>query len=524
MDPQRNARDDDDEVIDLEPTLQYEPGIGASQNVEFSGVPIHDRSVHMNLVAGSGMSLNSETADLLRSRLMLAALFIAATCVVLSILALFNHTSALGPTLPSCLVRLILSAGLAALLASRIPLSYRALRGLEYGYFGLFVLIHMATQYIVINRLIEADDMVRLISVEKNGVLNMIILMLMYGIFIPNRPAVTARTVLTMALGPMLVLAAVAETRSTKLAAVNQLASNHAAINNIVFIFIGAALAIYSAYVLNGLRTDLRSARKLGQYQLGEKLGEGGMGEVYLAEHQLLKRPCALKLIKPDINTNVLALARFEREVQSSAMLSHPNSISIYDYGHTPDGTFYYVMEHLPGMSVADLVKQFGPVSPGRAVYIIRQVCGALAEAHNLGLVHRDLKPANIFIAILGGKFDVAKVLDYGLVKLTDDKATQLTTDYTVSGTPLYMSPEQATATAALDAARAAAEKEHITWPNWLDGDSGPILSSYHVRGFPSSFLLDAQGVIRQRDTLPELLGDRIEQLVKQAEEAPKQP
>ena len=134
-------------------------------------------------------------------------------------------------------------------------------------------------------------------------------------------------------------------------------------------------------------------------------------------------------------------------------MLSHPNTIEIFDYGHTDDGTFYYVMEYLPGLSRLGP----GPTSPARcrpagSIYLIRQVCGALAEAHRYGLVHRDLKPANILVAILGGKCDVAKVLDFGLVKLTaTPDAPQLTADYTVSGTPQYMSPEQATATAGVD-------------------------------------------------------------------------
>ncbi|MGD0041618.1 MAG: serine/threonine-protein kinase, partial [Isosphaeraceae bacterium] len=233
---------------------------------------------------------------------------------------------------------------------------------------------------------------------------------------------------------------------------IDELAVNQLALGNTLFVLISAALAIFSAYVLHGLRHDLHQARKLGQYQLGEKLGEGGMGEVYLAEHQLLKRPCALKLIKPDVNTNPIALARFEREVQAAAMLSHPNTIEIFDYGHTDDGTFYYVMQYLPGLTVSDLVRQSGPMPPGRVIYVMRQVCGALAEAHRYGLVHRDLKPANILVAILGGKCDFAKVLDFGLVKLTATPgAPQLTADYTVSGTPQYMSPEQATATAGVD-------------------------------------------------------------------------
>jgi len=169
-------------------------------------------------------------------------------------------------------------------------------------------------------------------------------------------------------------------------------------------------MAIFTAHVLHGLRRELQAVRSLGQYRLLEKLGEGGMGAVYLAEHQLLKRPCALKLISPDLKNNSIALARFEREVRSAAMLSHPNTIEIYDYGRAADGTFYFVMEYLPGLSLADLVREAGPLSPGRVVYLMRQVCGSLAEAHRMGLVHRDLKPANILVAILGGECDVSKV------------------------------------------------------------------------------------------------------------------
>jgi serine/threonine protein kinase len=220
-----------------------------------------------------------------------------------------------------------------------------------------------------------------------------------------------------------------------------------------LFLMIGAALAIYGSYVLNGLRSDLHEAKKFGQYQLREKLGVGGMGEVYLAEHQLLKRPCALKLIKPEAGDDPIALARFEREVQSAARLSHPNTIEIYDYGHTDDGTFYYVMEFLPGMSLQDLVQKYGPLPAGRAIYLFRQVCAGLAEAHAIGLIHRDLKPANIFITVRGGEADIAKILDFGLVKATKDKdAVNLTSDQRVSGTPLYMAPEQVTGDRALEA------------------------------------------------------------------------
>jgi serine/threonine-protein kinase len=276
--------------------------------------------------------------------------------------------------------------------------------------------------------------------------------MMMYGTLIPNPPAVAARVLVVMFATPVAAWFLLRlNPESTPIVA--QLGAAEEAGSNILFLGMSTALAIYCSHLLNGLRTQLHEARKFGQYQLVWKLGEGGMGEVYLAEHALLKRPCALKLIKPEAGADPIALARFEREVQSAARLSHPNTIEIFDYGHTDDGTFYYVMEYLQGQSLSELVRQSGPLPPGRVIYLFRQVCAGLAEAHALGLVHRDLKPANVFIAVRGGESDVAKVLDFGLVKLTKDPgAAALTGDMTVSGTPMYMAPEQTTADRALDA------------------------------------------------------------------------
>jgi serine/threonine-protein kinase len=169
------------------------------------------------------------------------------------------------------------------------------------------------------------------------------------------------------------------------------------------------------------------------------------MGEVYLAEHQLLKRPCAVKLIRPDRVTDPTALARFEREVRLTATLSQPNTVQVYDYGRTEDGTYYYVMELLEGLSLAELVDRHGPLPPGRAVYLLRQVCGALREAHAAGLIHRDIKPSNIFAARCGGLGDVAKLLDFGLVLPSPGAvAPHLSEEGQILGTPLFMSPEQA--------------------------------------------------------------------------------
>jgi eukaryotic-like serine/threonine-protein kinase len=275
--------------------------------------------------------------------------------------------------------------------------------------------------------------------------------MMIYGALIPNTPAVAARTLLAMFAGPVLTMIAIRFQPGTS-QVLQQLAAAEEAGSNILFLAIGTVLTFFATYVLNGLRTELHDARKFGQYRLLKKIGAGGMGEVYMAEHELMKRPCAIKLIKPEAGSDPTALARFEREVRSAASLSHPNSIDIYDYGHSEDGTFYYVMEYLPGMSLEELVRKAGPLPPGRVIYLLRQACAGLAEAHGIGLVHRDLKPANIFIAHRGGETDVAKVLDFGLVKLTQDpSAPALTAELTVSGTPSYMAPEQATGNRDLD-------------------------------------------------------------------------
>jgi len=189
--------------------------------------------------------------------------------------------------------------------------------------------------------------------------------------------------------------------------------------------------------------------RQIGPYRLKYKLGAGGMGEVYEAEHRLLKRPCALKLIKPGTRLGPATLDRFQREVRAAAQLTHWNTVQIYDYGCTPQGTFYYVMELLPGLDLHELVKRYGPLPPERVVHLIVQTCSALREAHGIGLVHRDIKPANVFAAYRGGLFDVAKLLDFGLVREPtprDAWAVSSLGRRGLSGSPLYMSPEQAAA------------------------------------------------------------------------------
>jgi serine/threonine-protein kinase len=208
----------------------------------------------------------------------------------------------------------------------------------------------------------------------------------------------------------------------------------------------GTAIVVFNAYRIEVLWAGTATARQLGQYRLGRRLGAGGMGEVYLAQHILLRRPCALKLIRPERAGDAANLRRFEREVQTTATLTHPNTVQIYDYGHADDGTFYYVMEYLPGLSLEQLVGRYGPLAPGRVVHLLVQLCGALREAHAIGLVHRDIKPGNVMVCERGGVPDTAKLLDFGLVLPLGAAADgeKLTQVGAVAGTPAYMSPEQA--------------------------------------------------------------------------------
>jgi eukaryotic-like serine/threonine-protein kinase len=206
-----------------------------------------------------------------------------------------------------------------------------------------------------------------------------------------------------------------------------------------------AAIFVFTILLARSRREAQKAAieaQQIGQYQLEQKLGAGGMGIVYKARHALLRRPTAIKMLEPD-KVNQGTIERFEREVQTTSQLTNPGTVAIYDYGRTPEGVFYYAMEFLDGIDLQVLVERYGPQPVPRVIHILDQVCGSLYEAHSLGMVHRDIKPANIMLNRRGGQPDVVKVLDFGLVKaMEDQRQAELSQNASLTGTPLYMSPE----------------------------------------------------------------------------------
>jgi len=221
--------------------------------------------------------------------------------------------------------------------------------------------------------------------------------------------------------------------------------------------YISVGLAMIPSHIITNLGQQVSEARDLGNYQLGELLGRGGMGEVYRARHRMLARPAAIKLIRPEtLGAANPAMARvmvqrFHREAQAAASLRSPHTISLYDFGVNDEGTFYYVMELLEGFDLETLIRTFGPIPDGRTVYLLRSACRSLGEAHAHGLIHRDVKPSNIYTCRLGLNVDFIKVLDFGLVKMSHaegsdnaERSTMITSPDVTTGTPAFMAPEMA--------------------------------------------------------------------------------
>ncbi len=349
----------------------------------------------------------------------------------------------------------VLMAGLAAILWRWPTVCLRPLRAVELALFVSLAAFFGWTQFRMFAqaplmqdpRTAGSVDTIRLLVVAST--VRWFFLIVVYGVFIPNT---WKRCALVVGIGALLPLvltplgAAVYGKFGPTL--------HQALLDMAILLLTGVAVAVFGSHRFQVLQQQAFEAQQLGQYRLQKRLGSGGMGEVYLGEHVLLRRPCAIKLIRPDQAIDPTTLQRFEREVRAMATLTHPNSVEVFDYGHADDGTFYYVMEYLPGIDLESLVARDGPLPAERAIFFLRQVCRALREAHGIGLLHRDVKPSNIIACERGGTYDVAKLLDFGLVQnvgLGKD-AMRLTMQGTVLGSPPYLSPEQAAGRTDLDA------------------------------------------------------------------------
>jgi len=388
---------------------------------------------------------SEESAALLRDRLTLATLVLSITSTLM-FLSNWLFGDAPAPGLRVLLIVVIVGSYL--LLRSKRLLTLKHLLLIEFAVFGgiLGQLFVVAT--IRMLSFANADDVVSIAASRHVFEMAVCVVILTYGMFVPNTWQRAAAILIPVALVPEFLPYYLAKTHPAITIA---LSTDHVR-SPFPFPLLAALIVSIGAHSINRIRRAAFDARRLGQYILKDRIGKGGMGEVYRAEHTLLKRPCAVKLIRPECEADARALARFELEVRATARLSHWNTVEIYDYGHTDDGTFYYVMELLPGMSLEELVRRDGPLPSARAIHFLKQVCSALREAHGIGLIHRDIKPANIYATERGGVHDVAKLLDFGLVKQTDTTADTSAEVKGISGSPLYMPPEQANDPAAIDA------------------------------------------------------------------------
>lgn len=416
---------------------------------------------------GAEAQFTGELRQTLRSRLVLLCVLILATAAFEPVNTWLESATRSGW---QAVERLLSLATLAAftppfvLLLIRRNLSLRGLRAIE-AYLVIGVTATLVGSFLIWHEQHWLEGIARegqepnfMEIVGDSMSFPWFVLIVFYGACIPNtgrRCALVVGLISAAAIGEVFLLAA----QGGDLA---PLFLKNVLAKLIFWLTMASAVAVYGSQKMSQLRREAFAARRLGQYQLKKSLGAGGMGEVYLAEHQFLRRPCAVKLIRPEKAGDEKALARFQREVQATATLTHGSVVEIFDYGRSEDGTFYYVMEYLPGLNLQELVQRYGPLPPERAVHLVRQVCQGLREAHSCGLIHRDIKPSNILVCERGLISDVAKILDFGLVHEishlgprtetsapsqvdgeTADASEALTQAGAMVGTPAFMSPEQ---------------------------------------------------------------------------------
>lgn len=422
------------ETVQSQPAPRLDLDDGTAVTMEMPARSADQSIPRVKMKSNGSSGFSDETAILLRSRL------IGYSAITLATLLLGFAATLINPA-PMPIFRmivLVVMAGCWFVLRSGLPLVLRQLRWIEAVCVSMVITQMSVMAWIRIEAYAYHGQLGPATAASQFLFTVFCLAIMAYGLFIPNSWRRAAAILLPIAAVPMVIMYALKWTspQVAEMMEISQLSKP------IPETFIAAAIAIYGSHVIQGVRREAFNAKQLGQYKLLDLLGSGGMGEVYRAEHRMLKRPCAIKLIRPSSKMKASAIERFEQEVQSTALLSHWNSVEVYDYGRTDDGTFYYVMELLPGASLEEIIQQYGAMPPARVIHFLSQVCDALQEAHSQGLVHRDIKPANIFAANRGGVDDVAKLLDFGLVRQASDSVDE---SHGFSGTPHYMPPEQAT-------------------------------------------------------------------------------
>jgi eukaryotic-like serine/threonine-protein kinase len=411
------------------------------------------------VLGGSSQQESSEVGPLLRYRLRVATLIttLAFSTFLARSFLMPPRNDAPTPTglsIHSFVVAVMVL--LCCTLWTSYPLSVRMLRVMELTLFGVaamfFVYLHFALfasgQVLTWADAGHKDKVATMASTASN--MRWFVLIVLYGTFVPNTWKRCATIVGILTAIPL----ALTVWNCTFCPVMGPVSDSSRIIDSCIILSLASVIAIFGSYKISVLQQQAVVARELGQYRLRQKLGSGGMGDVYLAEHVMLRRKCALKLIRPDQTADSTNLQRFEREVQAMAALTHCNTVEVFDYGHADDGTFYYVMEYLPGLSLQELVDKYGPLPAERAVHFLRQICGALQEAHGVQLIHRDIKPSNVIACERGGVFDVAKLLDFGLVQSLGlpSETSKLTVQGVILGSPPYMAPEQSLGRPNLDA------------------------------------------------------------------------
>ena len=393
-----------------------------------------------------------------------------------------------GPTWPLQAAATVAMVFLATLLSAVRSGSDRGLKVVETAAFGLAAGVVASHIWHAQLAGTARGDATSLAAGSKDAVISTTIVLFTYALLIPATPGRAWRSIVAIAACPVATEAILFLAHPEVFHLARQLATVQRVGETVSLLVTAALLAGYGAYLVHTMHVRARDTRQFNQYRLRDEIGAGGTGEVYLAEHRLLKRPCALKVIRPERAGDPRSLARFEHEVRATALLSDPNTVDVYDYGRTADGTCFYVMEYLHGLTLDELVGRHGPMPAGRVIYLLRQACEALAEAHAAGLIHRDLKPANLVAARLDRRYDFLKLLDLGLVEVVGSRhEVGPGRERTVCGTPQYMAPEQITGDRAVDRrsdlyALGGVAYSLLTARPPFDGETATEVMNAHVR------------------------------------------